>query len=166
MVRVRYLLIGLILVVAGIMTFSTLFQTEEKRVKKQFQLLAESISKDSGETIFTMDQKIKKIGSLFDETCEIHIPAYSLSGSLTREEITGYAARGRLHLSELLLKFYDLHIAFPVEKEATVRLTARLTGKLTTGEVVNEAHEIDCLLKKVEKKWCFTRVEVVEILKK
>lgn len=166
MVRVRYVLIGLILVAAGIALFTALFQTEEKRVKKQFQLLSKSISKDPGETIFTMDQKIKKIGSLFDETCEIQIPSYSLSGSLTREEITGYAARGRLYASELLLKFYDFQIAFPKEREATVRLTAWLTGKGTTGELINEAHEIDCFLKKIEKRWCFTRIEVVEVLKK
>ncbi len=166
MVRIKYVLIALILIAAGIGIFFTLFQSEEKRVKKQFLLLSESISKEPGETIFTMDQKIKKTGSLFGESCEIHIPAYSLSGSLTRDEVVSYAVRGRLYASELLLKFYDFHIAFPAENEATVRLTARLTGKLTTGEAINEAHEFDCLLKKIEKKWLLTKIEVVEVLKK
>ena len=165
-VTLKYVLIALILIAIGIGVSLTLFQSEEKRVRKQFHLLSEGVSKEPGENIFTMDQKIKKIGSLFSETCEINIPAYSVSGRLTHDEITGYAARGRLHFAELHLKFYDFDIAFPQQGEAKVRLTARLTGKTTTGEAVNEAHEIDCLLKKIEKKWMFSHIEVVEVLKK
>ncbi len=166
MVKGKPFLIALILMVIGIGVFLMLYQNEEKRVKKQFRQLSEGISKEPGENIFTMDQKIKKIGSLVDEFCEIHIPSYSVSGRLSREEITSYAARGRLHLSELYLEFYDFNITFTQANEARAYLTSRLTGKMTTGEAINEAHEIDCLLKKVEKKWLFTRIEVVEVLKK
>jgi hypothetical protein len=64
------------------------------------------------------------------------------------------------------LKFHDFDITFPKQGEARVRLTARLTGKTAMGEAINEAHEIDCLLGKTEKKWVFNRIEVVEVLKK
>ena len=165
-VKVKYVLIALILIAIGIGFSLTLFQSEEKRVKKQFHLLSEGVSREPGENIFTMDQKIKKMGSLFDETCELKIPAYSLSGLLTRGEITGYATRGRLHFTQLHLKFYDFNIAFTQEGGAGVHLTARLTGKTTTGENVEEAHELDCLLKRIEKRWLFDRIEVVEVLKK
>ncbi|MDP2969326.1 MAG: hypothetical protein Q8P64_09020 [Deltaproteobacteria bacterium] len=165
-VKLKYILIALIIIALGAWMAHTPFQGEEKRVKKQFHLLSEGVSKEPNESIFTMDQKIKKIGSLFDETCGIKIPAYSLSGLLTRDEITGYAARGRLHFSQLHLKFYDFNIAFTQEGEASVHLTARLTGKTTTGENVEEAHELDCLLKRIEKRWLFDRIEVVEVLKK
>ena len=165
-VKVKYVLIALILIAIGVGVSLTFFQSEEKRVKKQFHLLSEGVSKEPGENIFTMDQKIKKIGSLFDETCEINIPAHSVLGRLTRDEITGYAARGRFYFAELHLKFYDFNIAFPQEGGAGVHLTARLTGKTTTGENVEEAHELDCLLKRIEKRWLFDRIEVVEVLKK
>jgi len=165
-VKLKYILIALIMIVLGAWMAHALFQSEEKRVKKQFHLLSEGVSKEPGENIFTMDQKIKKIGSLFGETCEINIPAYPISGLLPRDEITGYAARGRIHFKELYLKFYDFNIAFPQEDNAKVHLTARLTGKTTTGENVEEAHELDCLLKRIEKRWLFDRIEVVEVLKK
>jgi len=165
-VKLKYILIALILMAIGVGVSLTLFQTEEKRVKKQFHLLSEGVSKEPGENIFTMDQKIKKIGSLFDETCEINIPAHSVLGRLTRDEITGYAARSRFHFAEIHLKFYDFNIAFMQEVGAGVHLTARLTGKTTTGENVEEAHELDCLLKRIEKRWLFDRIEVVEVLKK
>lgn len=162
----KYLLILLLLILLGTGTFLLFSQSEEKRVKKLFRQLSEAISKESGESLFTLDQKIKTIGSLFDEDCEIHIPAFSIAGRLPREEITSYAARSRLHLSELNLTFYDFSITFPQTEAGKVYMTARLTGKLTTGEAINEAHEIHCLLKKIQKRWLLTRVEVVEVLKK
>lgn len=166
MVRIKYILVLLVVIALGIWAALSLPQNEEKRVKKQFHLLSESVSREPGENIFTMENKIKSIGSLFDENCEIKIPSQSLSGIYAREEITGYAARGRLHFSQLHLKFYDMGIAFTEEGVAKVNLTARLTGKTTAGEKVDEAHELDCLLKKTEKKWLFSHLEVVEILKK
>jgi hypothetical protein len=77
-----------------------------------------------------------------------------------------FRLRGRLHFSQLHLKFYDFQITFPGESIAHIQLTARLTGKTKAGEAVNEAHELDCLLKKVEKKWLFSQIGVVEVLKK
>jgi len=64
------------------------------------------------------------------------------------------------------LKFYDFHTVF-LEKETTkVTLTARLTGRSTAGEQVDETRELDCVLKKIENKWLFSQIEVVEVLKK
>ena len=96
----------------------------------------------------------------------VKIPAYSFSGNYTPEEISGYASSGRLSLSQLDLKFYDLDITFPEEGVAKVSLTARVIGKSSSGEYIDEAHELESLLKKVEKKWLFSKVEVVEVLKK
>lgn len=166
MVKIKYVLIPLMLIAAGIGAWFTLSQNEEKKIKKQFRLLSEGISKKEGENIFTMDQKIKKMGALFDDNCEIHLPAYSVSGHLTREEIIGYAARGRLHAKELHMKTHDLKIHIPEEGNAQAHLTVRLIGRLTTGETIQEAHEMVCFLKKKEKQWLLTRVEVVEVLKR
>lgn len=164
--NLRTILIGVIIVALGVWGTITFSQSREKRVKKQFHLLSEAISKVPGENIFTLDQKLKKIGSLFGDTCDIKIPSQSLSGSLARDEITGYAARARFHFSQLNIKFYDFDISFLMEEEATVRLTGRLTGKTNSGEDVDEAHELECLLKKTDKNWIFSRVEVVEVLKR
>ncbi len=166
MVKMKHILVFLLIIAIGIWAFLALYDSEEKRVKKQFHLLSDGVSKESDENIFTLDQKIKKIGSLFEESCEIKIPDHSLSGSLTRDEITGYAARGRLHFSKLHLSFHDMTITFTDEGEANIHLTARLTGRTKTGENLEEGHELKCLMKKTEKKWLFKVIEVVEVLKK
>ncbi len=166
MVKYKPIIAGTLIVVAGIWTVLYLFPSEEKKVRKQFRLLAEWVSKEPGESPMTMAYKINNIGGLFDGVCQFNIPASSFSGTYMREEISAYVSSGRLSLSQLDLKFYDLDITFPEEGVAKVTLTARVTGKSSRGESLDEAHELESVLKKVEKKWLFSKFEAVEVLKK
>jgi hypothetical protein len=168
MVKTKTILIAvlvLLMVVVGILA-TFFFPSEEKKVKKQFALLSEWVSKDPGESTLTMARKIKSIGTLFAESCDLIAPVHSLSGTYTREEISSLALRSRAQFFDLSLKFYDLNISFPEKGVAKVNLTGKLQGKSTLGETVDEIHELDCLLKKIEKKWRFSQFEVIEVLKK
>jgi len=162
----KYLLVAALIVVAGIVLVITLIPSEEKSVKRQFHLLSEWVSKSSEENALTMLQKMKNIGTLFDEHCEMKIPDQSLSGSYTRQEVSTYAGTARSYVSQLDLKFYDLRIVFPEKEIARVNLTARLTGRSTAGERMDETRELECVLRKIDKQWLFSRIEVVEVLKK
>jgi hypothetical protein len=166
MVKIKYLLMGALIVIMGIVFAVTVFPSEEKRVKKRFHLLSEWVSKSPEENSFTMLQKMKDIGTLFLEPCELKAPNESLSGSYTRQEISVYAGSARSHFSQLDFKFYDLQIAFPEKEVAKVTLTTRLIGKSRTGEQVDEIRELECLLKKIDRKWFFNQIEVIEVLKK
>ena len=166
MVRLKTIVIGGLLVVIGIGVLLYCFPSEEKKIKKQFRLLAGWVSKEPGENPITMAYKIKNMETLFDGMCEFEIPFYSFSGSYKPEEISGYATHGRLSFSQLHLKFYDLTIVFPEKGMAKVTFTANVTGKSNAGESIDEAHELETLLRKVEKKWLFSRFEMVEVLKK
>ena len=166
MVKIKYLLMGALIVIIGIVFAVTVFPSEEKKVKKRFDLLSEWVSKSPEENPFTMLQKMKDIGTLFLDPCELKAPNESLSGSYTRQEISAYTGSARSHFSKLDFKFYDLRIAFPEKVIAKVTLTARLTGKSATGEQVDEIRELECLLKKIDKKWFFNQIEVIEVLKK
>jgi len=168
MVKTKTILIAvlvLLMVVVGILA-TLFFPSEEKKVKKQFALLSEWVSKDPGESTLTMARKIKSIGTLFAESCDLIDPVHSLSGTYTREEISSLALRSRAQFFDLSLKFYDLNISFPEKGVAKVNLTGKLKGKSTLGEYVDETRELDCLLKKIEKKWRFSQFEVIEVLKK
>jgi len=166
MVKGRYLLMGVLIVIIGIVLTFSVFPSEEKRVKKGFHLLSEWVSKSPEENSFTMLKKMKDIGTLFLEPCELKAPHESLSGSYTRQEISAYAGTARSHFFQLDFKLYDLHIAFPEKEVVQVTLTARLIGKSMIGEQIDEIRELECLLKKIDEKWFFSRVEVIEVLKK
>jgi hypothetical protein len=165
-VKIKYLLMGILMVIIGIVFAVTVFPSEEKRVKKRFHLLSEWVSKTPEENPFTMLQKMKDVGTLFLENCELKAPNDSLSGSYTRQEISAYAGSARSHFSRIDFRFYDLHVVFPEKEVAKVTLTVRLIGKSTTGEEVDEIRELECLLKKIDKKWFFNQIEVIEVLKK
>jgi hypothetical protein len=166
MVKIKYIIIVVLVVIIGILAGVYFFQNEEKKVKRQFYLLSEWASKEAGENTFTMAHKVKSIGTLFTEHCEFKADIISFSGRFNSEEVSGYAARARLPFSKLSLQFYDLDVSFPEKGMAKVTLTGKLTGRLTSGEYVDETHELECVLKKIENKWLFSDVEVVEILKK
>ncbi len=166
MVRFKKIIIIAVIVAVGVWAVAYFFPSEEKKIKKQFRLLAEWVSKDPGENTLTTVYKLRHIGTLFDTTCEFKVPVYSFSGNYTPDEISGYAAQGRLASSHLYLKFYDLDITFLEEGGAKVTFTARLTGKLNVGDSIDETHEVESVLRKVEKKWLFSKVEVIEVLKK
>jgi len=168
-VKVRYAVISGFVVLAGILAVYYLLPSEEKKVKKRFDLLSQYVSKEPDEDLLSMATRVKNIGSLFADPSEFKIegdPFYSFSGSYSREEVSAYALRGRSYFSRLSLKFHDLKIEFPETDSARVSFTARLTGKSMAGEDVDEPREMRCLLKKVERHWLFSSFEVVEVLKR
>ena len=166
MVKIKYLFVAALIVILGIVMAITVFPSEEKRVKKQFRLLSEWVSKSTEENAITMLRRMKEIGSLFDAHCELKVPDPPLSGTYAREEVSTYAGNARSQVSQLDLRFYDLQVVFPEKEVAKVTLTARLTGRSTAGERIDETQELECLLTKIEKKWLFSRIEVIEVLKK
>jgi len=166
MVKTKYLLLGVVIGIIGIFAVVLFFPSEEKKVKRQFSLLSQWVSKSPNENTFTLLQKMKNMGTLFYEYCELKAPNQSLSGSYTRGEISTYAGSGRSHFSQLDLKFYDLHITFLEKEVVNVTLTGRLTGQSTAGERVDEIQELKCVLRKTENKWLLSEIEVVEVLKK
>ncbi len=169
MVKIRYFIMGLILLMGGILSWGYLFPNEEKRVIQRFELLSQYVEKKANEDILSTANRIKNLSQLFANPCEFKIegdPFYSLSGTYTKEEVGSYAMRGRSYFSDLSLRFGDYKVEFLDKETARVQLTGRLIGRTLSGEGVDEVRELLCTLKKVEKTWLFARLDVMEILKR
>jgi hypothetical protein len=169
MVRLKPLLITGLIIVIGVVAVFCLLPNEEKRVRKQFDLLAQYVAKEPNEDLLSAANRAKNIGRLFADPCEFKAEGdsfYSLTGKYSREELISYAFRGRSYFSSLSLKFHDLKIEFPEREAAKVRVTATLSGRSASGESVDEAREFLSVLQKIEKKWLFSQFEVVEVLKR
>jgi hypothetical protein len=166
MVKGKHVTLTLFVVVVGILAGVFCFQTEGKKIKKQFRLLSKQASKDHDENNFTMARKARSIGTLFAENCTIDAHITSISDSHTRQEISALAARARLAFSRLSVRFYDLHIEFSEEKTARVTVTGMASGTLRGGDLVDDTLELECTLQKQDDKWLFTAIEVVEVLEK
>lgn len=165
MVEKKYLFMGVVVLAVAIVAI-VLFPTEAGRVKKQFRSLAKWIAKEPDESNITMALKIKNIMTVFAPTCRLDIPAEDFSGTYSAKEVAQNAAVARSHFSEISLKFYDLEVDFPEKGTAKASTTAKLTGITIEGDAIEETHELECTLQKIEDSWLFTEVEVVEVLKK
>lgn len=165
MVKIKYIIITAV-VILGIVVVRHFLQNEEKKVRKQFALLSEWVSKEPNESIVTTSYKIQHIAALFADPCEFKADIIAFTGSYTPEEIAGFAGRSRFYLSNLSLKFYDLSIEFPEQGMAQVTLTATLIGKTKSGEDIDATQELKTALTKPEGTWLFSHVEVVEVLQK
>ncbi len=166
MVTPKRIIIALLSVIIGIFVAARLFPNEEKKVKKQFALLARCVSKETGENPITTVTKLQKLRALLAENCTLKTHIEWFSGNFSAEETASLIARARLEVFSLSVKFYDLQIEFPEEELARATLTASVKGRLTDGSLIDEMHELECVLKKVEKRWLFRDCEVVEVLKR
>lgn len=166
MVKAKYIVIGGGIMVAGIIAFYIFSQSEEAQVKRQFKFIAEKIGKTPEESHIVAATKANRIREAFAETCKIHAPAYSFSRDTSSDELSTLVLSERSQYSEISLKFYDFVIDFPEKGTAEVNLTASMEGKLTTGEFVEDLHELKCKLQKIEDSWRLKEIKVVEVLKK
>jgi hypothetical protein len=139
---------------------------EEGKVKKQFELLSEWVSKSPGEKPLTTARKIRNIETVFAGECTLSAHDDAYSGIYTPEGVSTRAAAIRSQLSKLAVRFYDFGIDISQEGLAKVRVTAIVSGTSRAGDHLEETHELSCILKKIEETWLFSRVEVVEVLKK
>jgi len=164
-VKAKHIIAGGVLV-AGIITFFIFSQSEEAKVKKQFEFIAEKIEKTPDESQIIAAAKANRIREVFAETCKIHAPAYSFSRPISSDELSTLVLSARSQCSEISLKFYDFLIDFPEKDTAQVNLTATVEAKLTTRELIEDHHELKCKLQKIEDIWRLKEIEIVEVLKK
>jgi hypothetical protein len=166
MVKLKYIIIVVLVVGAGIFAYNHFFQSEESKIKKRFDLFSKWGSKDSVENKLITANRVNNIKTLFAENCNIQAPAYSVSRNYKPQDISSIALMVLSQYFELSLRFYDIEINIPEKESANAVLTAKLSGKLTTGEYVNEIHELECVLIKIEEDWLFSEIKIVDVLEK
>jgi hypothetical protein len=166
MEKVKYLIIAGAVLIASIIAFIIYSESDEAKVKKQFEFLAEKMKKTPEESRLISATKATKITKQFTKTSTIHAPAYSVSKEIASQDLSILILSTRSQFSKISLKFYDFVIDFPAKGYVDVNLTVNVAGRLTTGEYVDEIHELKCILKKIEDIWLLKEIEIVEVLKK
>jgi hypothetical protein len=165
MVKAKHIIAGGVLA-AGIIVYFVFWHNEEARVKRQFKSIARKVEKRPEENKILAATKANRISEAFTRTCKIHAPAYRFSRDISSGDLSTIVLSARSQYSELSVKLYDFDIDFPDKDTAQVRLTARMEGKLTTGESIEDLHELKCKLQKIEDVWRIREVEVVQVLRK
>lgn len=166
MVKIKYIVTASILVAAGVVIFFSAVESQESKIKKQFDFIAEKIKKSSGESPIISSAKAKSLTKVFAKTCFIRIPAYSFSKKIKLSELPSYVLGMRSQYSAISLSFYDFFFEQLDEKECLITVTAGMRGILKSGDVPEDIQEVSCRLQKFNDAWKFIEIEVVEVLKK
>ena len=121
----------------------------------------------SGESPLVVAAKSKKISKFFDTNCEIEAKEYNVSKNYSQEDIHTIAIHVLSRHLEFKLTFVDLQVEILNKGVASSVSTARIFGKVKgVEEYIEENHEIQCQLKKIEDEWVFVRLELIDVLKK
>lgn len=166
MVNTKNFIIVTGILIAGIIAFFIFFQNEEAKIKKQFKSIADKIEKAPVENQIIAAANAKKISEMITNPCRINAPGYSFSRDISPGELSRFVLARRSLYSKLSLKFYDFIIDFPEKNSARVSVTEIIKGTLKTGELVEDLHELECTLIKIEDNWRLTEITVVEVLRK
>lgn len=153
-------------IVATVTGLFSLYESEEEKVKKVFYVISDSIEKKANENPIVGAGKVKKISEVLIDFCSVEIPSRSISRTISSQEISSYAYARRTRFETLSLDFYDIMVEFLDKTTVHATLTVVLKGKLTTGELLEDVHELTSALKKSDDKWRLSKIEIVEILEK
>ena len=158
MVNSKYLIMGCAVLVGGGVAFLIFWQSEEAKVRKQFDFIAEKIEKTAGESPIIAAAKANQIREAITENLRINAPDYSSVRSIPSDELSTLVLSMRSRYSEISVWFHDIVIEFPEDEVASVNLTAVMDGKLIKGEHVEDLHELKCILEKIEDAYPIDRI--------
>ena len=166
MVKTKHIIVVVGILTGGILAALIFWQSEEAKIRKQFEFIAEKIEKRPGESPIIAAAKAKQIRKVFAERCRIDAPAYSASRDILSDELPAIVFRMRSEYSAISLTFHDFAIELPEQDTAQVNVTAVMEGKSASGEPVEDIHELKCILQKIDEVWRLKEIGVVEVLKK
>ena len=151
------------LATVGIWTWSVLFPSPEKIIRKRLNELAKTASFSSKEGLVAKAWNASLLAGFFTPDVEltVEVPGrqHTISG---RDELLQAAASARSTLSSLSIEFPDIKVVVaPDRTSATVNLTAR--GKASS-ERDYYLQELKMRMIKVKRDWLINQVETVRTL--
>lgn len=165
MVTTKRIIIGVLLLAAAYVGYKYIFVSEERKIRKQFDIIAKSIAREPGENPLSIAGKLRIIEKLFLDPCKIEAPAYAISKIYSRQEITQLGLTVLTYYSKLSVSFYDMKIMIS-DDQANIVTTLKITGRLANGEEANDVQELECNMTKFDKDWLFREFKLVDVLKK
>jgi len=167
MVNQKNIIVAGLLIVCGIIVFFIFSQSDEAKIKKQFQKLSEKIDKNGVEHDLIAAKAAHEIEQMFTGSVRIQIPSYSVDKTFPRSEISPHVLYARALYQKMALEFHDFQIAIAEgNTTAVVGLTGIFKATTASNERVDEVHEVECTLEKIKEEWMFTGIEGVEVLEK
>lgn len=159
----KYITLFLICMLAA--SAYVLFPSNERKIRHNLDSLADYCSTTGNDRAIAALTKIAKAGKLFQSPCKIEVESFGIDRELDRKEITDHILMMKKMLPATRFTFSDTFVTFSEENRAELNTTLKLTGK-TRDERFTDAYELHIITKKIQGKWLFSSLNVVEFLEK
>jgi len=139
--------------------------SDEKKIMKNLNSLAEYCSVTRKESVLETLQKSALAAKLSTNPCKVQIASLKLDGELSHKQITDHILLLKKRLPDTSFIFQDTTIEIPVEDKAQVTTTLQLSSA-SENENFQDAYELDITVEKIDGDWRFSSYTVVEFMKK
>ena len=138
---------------------------DERAIRKQLALITEAGSRAENEPPMEGLVKATQMAALFSDPCQLTVEMAHHEGSYARKQIQERILLVRSWFVQVEVTLHDIAIGRIENKTTTVRGTIRLRGK-ATGDLVADVQEFKAEMAKIDGKWLFTSVTLVEVLER
>jgi hypothetical protein len=166
MVMKKYLTVGLILAAAVAVVLIFFVDWEARAVKKQLRSIAKEMTWSPADSELTMVARIKHVQEKIAQSCQIEIPTYKVSQSVSRNDVPTYMMMAKNYYKNLSVELKDLKVESIQLPQARAVTTAYVKAAGADGQRNDEALVLEFNLQKVEKKWQITEVNETQVLEK
>ena len=139
----------------------SLLPSEEARIRRQFQQLAETASVEAGETALIRAARAARLGAYFTDQAGVDLGG-TYEAIQGRDAVTALAAALRLPESGLVVEILDTEVTVDAESsQAAASMTAQATTFSSAGEEQFDAREFVVRLRKVDGEWLIDEMRAV-----
>ena len=166
MVNRKYLTAGLILAAAVAVVLIFFVDWEARAVKKQLRSIAKQMTWAPVDSELTMALRIKHVQEKIAQTCQVEIPTYKVSQSVSRNDVPTYMMMARNYYKDLSVELEDLDVQSVDLPQAQAVATAYVKATGADGRRDDAVLALQFRLQKIEQKWQVTEATEIKVLER
>lgn len=166
MVNRKHLTAGLILAAAVAVVLIFFVDWEARAVKKQLRSIAKQMTWAPVDSELTMALRIKHVQEKIAQTCQVEIPTYKVSQSVSRNDVPTYMMMARNYYKDLSVELEDLDVQSVDLPQAQAVATAYVKATGADGRRDDAVLALQFRLQKIEQKWQVTEATEIKVLER
>ena len=153
----------IIVILVAAASLYLLLPSDEKKIRKNLNTLAEYCSSSSEEGPIPTLKKVMLAGKLCSYPCRVQVESFKINQDFSKKEFTDHVLMLKKMTLNTQFSYHDTVINFPMDGKAELVSTLRLAGK-TKDNRFTDAYELDIQAEKINGDWLFSSFTVVEFM--
>ena len=166
MVTKKYATIGLVIIAAVAVFLIFFVDWEARAVKKHLRSIAKEMTWTPADSELTMASRIKHVQEKIAENCQVELPTYELSITVSRKDVPAYMMMAKNHFKTISVELKDLEVQSIQLPQARAAATAYVKATDASGQRDDRVLPLEFSLQKVEKKWQINEVQEIKVLER